>query len=206
MTEKIYTFSRDLPILVQQLNNNVNKNMLIVFGTCSAIFDGRVKLSVDSADRVLILKKDLSLLLHGPAGVKPVQWQKSRAGKVSFRVTSDNNLQMETYRPKTDESFFVTFTKVYKALMFDAKDMAVASLTGNEKDLVDYLTENPGDIEEGLSIIDLEKSTDFGILDIFARDRTGKLVVIEVKKQNATLADAHQLKRYIDYFKKQGQD
>ena len=52
----------------------------------------------------------------------------------------------------------------------------------------------------------MNKREDFGIIDIFGRDSSSKLVAVEVKKQQAVLADAHQLKRYIDYFKKQGQE
>ncbi|MHA2297186.1 MAG: endonuclease NucS domain-containing protein [Candidatus Hodarchaeales archaeon] len=206
MGRKIYSLPLDTHVLKDKLNEHVSKNVIIIFGHCSAYFDGIIKSSLEQGDRILIVKKDLSIMLHGPTGVKPIQWQKAHVGKVSFKITDDHHLQMETYRPKTDESFFITFSEIYNALAFDAKDISSASITGDEKDFVDYLASNTDIIEKELKIIERERETDHGFIDIFARDGDSKLVIIEVKKQQATLADAHQLKRYFDYFKKQGQD
>ncbi|MHA1169492.1 MAG: endonuclease NucS domain-containing protein, partial [Candidatus Hodarchaeales archaeon] len=113
---------------------------------------------------------------------------------------------METYRPKTDETFIITFSSIFSAITYDLKDVNLsAEVTGQEKDLVDYLQNNPGKIEEGLKIIEREKEVDFGFIDLFARDCNGMNTVIEVKRQQAVLADAQQLKRYIENFAKEGQ-
>jgi len=204
LNDNITQLSPNLPILQDQLNDHLEKNMILLLGNCSAFFDGRIKSRFPDGDRVLIIKKDLSILLHGSSGVKPVQWQLAGAGKVSFRIV-DECLQMETYRPKTDESFFITFSEVYLALSYEGQSDETASIIGHEKDFVEYLVNNPDIIEQDLQIIESEKEIDFGFIDIWALDASGTFVVIEVKKSSATPADAHQLRRYVDFFQKKGQ-
>lgn len=206
MDDYIALLSRSLATLQNQLNNSLEKKMIFLFGKCSAFFDGRIKSHFTDGDRILIIKRDLAILLHGSSGVKPVQWQLAGAGKVSFKITSNNHLRMETYRPKTSESFFITFSKVYQALTYNILEVDdAASIIGHEKDFVEYLVRNPDIIEHGIRVIESEKEIDFGFIDIWAEDISNNPVVIEVKKSAATPADAHQLKRYVDFFQKKGQ-
>ncbi len=206
MNNKINLLSQNLATLRSELNDNLEKVMLILFGKCSALFDGRIKSHFTDGDRFLIIKKDLSILLHGSSGVKPVQWQLTGAGKVKFNVILDNHLRMETYRPKTDESFFITFSEVYLALSYNALGFDdVASIIGHEKDFVEYLVKNPETIEDDFRIIETEKEIDFGFIDIWGMDASNNFVVVEVKRTTATPNDAHQLKRYVEFFEKQGQ-
>lgn len=207
MKDNITKLSLNLLTLQDQLNNDcVGRRMIILFGRCTALFDGRIKSRFLDGDRVLMIKRDLSILLHGSSGVKPIQWQLPGAGNVSFKIFNGNNLRMETYRPKTDESFFITFSKVYLPLTYEAvEDYESASVIGHEKDLVQYLVKNPSIIEKGIQVIESEKEIDFGYIDILALDSSKNFVVVEVKRTPATPADAHQLKRYIDFFNEKGQ-
>ncbi|MHA2248340.1 MAG: endonuclease NucS domain-containing protein [Candidatus Hodarchaeales archaeon] len=204
MNNNIVQLSRSLTILKDQLSDHIEKKMILILGNCSAFFDGRIKSRFTDGDRFLIIKKDLSIVLHGSSGVKPVQWQLAGAGKVSFRIT-DDHLRMETYRPKTDESFFIAFSEVYLALSYNALEFdETASIIGHEKDFVEYLVKNPNIIEQGIRVIETEKEIDAGFIDIWGMDTSNNFVVVEVKRTNATPADAHQLKRYVDFFQKQG--
>ncbi|MFX0086712.1 MAG: endonuclease NucS domain-containing protein [Candidatus Hodarchaeota archaeon] len=191
--------------LRSQLNKKLDeaKNMIILFGSCSGLFDGRIKSSISEGDRILIIKEDLTIILHDPVGVKPIQWQRPGVGPVIF-VLSDNKLKMETYRPKTNESFFITFSEIYQAITYDTQTKGDQSaIIGDEKDFVKFLVNNPEIIESGLKIIDHERETDVGFIDILAEDISKYFVVIEVKKQAANPSDAYQLKRYVEFFEKQ---
>jgi RecB family endonuclease NucS len=193
-------------LLKQQLDNHLRKKMIIISGYCSALFDGRIKSSLKERDRILLIKKDETILLHNSVGVKPVQWQRPGAGRINFTLIDNTFLRMETYRPKTDESFFITFSEIYHSSVFDtAEENDDALIIGHEKDLTDYLVQHPETIEPELRVIECEKDTDVGSIDIFAMDSGNNQIVIEVKKQAATPADVHQLKRYVNYFHDQGQ-
>jgi RecB family endonuclease NucS len=203
MNNNVTLLSDNFSTLAGQLNDNLEKLMIILTGKCSALFDGRIKSHFTDSDRVLIIKKDLTILLHGSSGVKPVQWQLAGAGKVTFNLVEECYLQMETYRPKTDESFFITFSEVYLALGYKTIEVdETTSVIGHEKDFVDYLVQNPQIIEENLQVIESEKEIDFGFIDIWGRDASDTFIIIEVKRTIATPADAHQLKRYVDFYQK----
>lgn len=205
MNEQVTLLSLNPIALKDQLNEILEKSrkIIVLIGHCNGIFDGRIKSSISEGDRILIIKKDLSILLHDPQGVKPIQWQKPNVGSINFSII-DSKLRMETYRPKTDESFFITFTEIYQALVFETRIKGVnATVIGDEKDFVDYLENNPSIIEPGLKIIKREKETDVGFIDLFAEDRSNNFVIVEVKKQVANPADAYQLQRYVEYFQKQ---
>ncbi|MHA1966889.1 MAG: endonuclease NucS domain-containing protein [Candidatus Hodarchaeales archaeon] len=202
MENQITQLSLDPVILQEQINELLPKsiNMIVLFGRCDGLFDGRIKSRIEEGDRILIIKKDLTILLHEPFGVKPIQWQRPKAGPVKFTI-HEEHLRMETYRPKTDESFFITFNDLYQAIAYETRIKADSGMiTGDEKDFVNYLVNNPSIIEQDLKILEREKVTDVGPVDIYALDSRENYVVIEVKKQAANPTDAHQLKRYVEYF------
>jgi RecB family endonuclease NucS len=193
-------------ILQRELSKHLERKMLVIVGTCDSIFDGRIKSTLPKGERILIIKKDGSILLHNATGTRPVQWQKSRAGKIVFTVSKIEDelevLTMESYRPKTDESFFITFSTISSVISVSMEEAPPieAKIIGDEKDFVDQLVKQPDLIEHGLEIIEREKEISYGYIDIFARDNQNNQVVIEVKKQSATLHDAHQLQRYASFF------
>jgi RecB family endonuclease NucS len=60
------------------------------------------------------------------------------------------------------------------------------------------LAHDPSVIEEGLAVLDRELPTDVGGIDLFARDRYGRLVVVELKRAKGTQEAVHQLARYVE--------
>ena len=191
----------DLEPLADKLNQILGKTAIQLVGTCTAIFDGRVRSELPSGTRLLLIKSDTSIILHGENGVKPLNWQKAYDGKIEFKYSS-KGLEMYTYRPKTAETFTILFSTVSHAFSYASKDNVSLSIQGDERDLVNYLVANPSIIEEGLTVASREKETLVGFIDIEAIDRNGKKLIIEVKKQKATPKDAFQLLRYIDTLEK----
>ncbi|MBN1328276.1 MAG: endonuclease NucS [Candidatus Heimdallarchaeota archaeon] len=185
--------------LVSELNTEACKKMIIIFGLCIAIFDGRIKSFLPEGDRLLFVKKDETLILHGSKGVKPLNWQIGGAGKINYLI-EDNKLIVKTFRPKTTETLEIIFSDIYQITAFDAHDSASLSVYGSEADLSNYLYNNPTIIDKDFQPTTREYETPFGFLDLRGVDREGNIIVIEVKKRNATPADAHQLKRYVEYF------
>jgi RecB family endonuclease NucS len=205
MSEKQEILPTEFKRLVELLPNHLEKHTILLAGLCDSIFDGRIKSTLSKGERILLIKKDSSILLHNSTGMRPVQWQKQKAGKVSFTISNDKLLVMESYRPKTDESFFIRFHNIIFACVFKIKEtLESAYVIGDEKDFQTALIDQPDLIEKGLKVIEREKEIPFGYIDIFGKDEAGHEIVIEVKKQAATLADAQQLYRYIEYFQSEG--
>ncbi|MHA2173613.1 MAG: endonuclease NucS domain-containing protein [Candidatus Hodarchaeales archaeon] len=203
MKEKIAVLPKSLKDLASILPNFVEKRSIFLIGKCESSFDGRIKSKQAQGERILIIKKDGSVLLHNPTGTRPVQWQKPKVGKIDFIYDQKKSaLVMQSYRPKTDESFFINFFKIDLAVSANLVEdfSAFSQITGDEKDFVNQLVNQPDLIESGLSILEYEKEIPYGFIDLFAVDSKSRKTVIEVKKANATLADAHQLQRYVNYF------
>ncbi|NHJ49686.1 MAG: DUF91 domain-containing protein, partial [Asgard group archaeon] len=114
------------------------KQMIVIFGLCTAVFDGRIKSYLPHGERLLFIKKDESLILHGSTGVKPLNWQKAGDGKINY-VSADDRFIVKTYRPKTKETLEIFFTEIYQATIYNASDSATLSIYGSESDLSDYL-------------------------------------------------------------------
>ncbi|MCK5344659.1 MAG: DUF91 domain-containing protein, partial [Candidatus Heimdallarchaeota archaeon] len=198
---------KELSKLAEILPSHLTRDTIILVGLCDSIFDGRIKSTLEKGDRTLLIKKDGSILLHNATGTRPVQWQKAKAGKIGFTHNSAKKaLIMESYRPKTDESFFITFYNILFAAFLEINEEVRkgGQTFGDEKDFVDQLVLHPDLIEPDLKIIEREKEIAFGFIDLYAQDSNNNYVVIEVKKQAATLTDAYQLHRYIEFFQNQG--
>ncbi len=187
--------------LVDKLSEEACKKMIVLFGSCTAIFDGRIKSFLPKGDRMLFVKKDETLILHGSKGLKPFNWQLSGAGKINFLI-EDEKLVVRTYRPKTKETLEIFFDEIYQATIYDAHDSASLSIYGSESDLSDYLFNHPEIIDKNFQPTAREFETPFGFLDLRGVDKSGNPIIVEVKKRGATPADAHQLKRYVEYFEK----
>lgn len=200
--QEVEILPSNLEELSTKLNQVLGKTAIQLVGTCSAVFNGRIKSELQPGPRLLLIKSDTSIILHGETGVKPLNWQKAYDGKIDFRY-STKGLEMYTYRPKTDETFTILFTTVNHAISYSSQDNGSLQIQGDERDLVKYLVSNPSVIEEGLNIVSREIETLVGFIDIEATDKNGKRLIIEVKKQRATPKDAFQLLRYIDTLEKQ---
>ncbi len=198
---KITRSSNNLEKLVQDLTDGYCKKMLVIFGSCYAIFDGRIKSFLPLGDRHFIVKKDETLILHGSTGLKPLNWQLGGAGKINF-LMDEGKLVVKTFRPKTKESLEIIFEEVFESIIYDAHDSASLSIYGSESDLSNYLYDHPEIIDKDFQPTAREFETPFGFLDLRGVDKEGNIIVIEVKKRSASPADAQQLKRYVEYFAK----
>lgn len=76
-----------------------------------------------------------------------------------------------------------------------------------EKDLQEYLAENPSLVEKGLKLVEGGKNYSVkgaGYIDILCRDKAGTYTVIETKKGRASDEVVGQILRYIGALKKEG--
>ncbi len=186
-------------VLIKKMNKATGDKMIIIAGKCTANFDGRIKSFLERGDRLVIIKRDLSIIMHGPEGVKPLNWQKPYAGPIEF-INREEDLMLFTRRTKTKEVLEINFSSLESISLWHAIDESMMVVYGDERDMVKYLVSNPAEIEQGFQIIRTEYSTSVGPVDIKGTDKEGNLTIIEVKKRNASPKDAHQLKRYVTYF------
>jgi RecB family endonuclease NucS len=112
-------------------------------------------------------------------------------------VTEEGDV-IRVYRPASDESLVIVLLDVHPDTGLDLTDDAVLERDGAERQMHELLERAPEVIEPGLVVLERERFTDTGPIDLFCRDTEGRVVVVEVKRVRAVAAHVEQLQRYCE--------
>jgi len=165
-----------------------------VNGLCTVNYTGRAASKLDRGERLLIKKQDSALLVHGPDNYQPKNWQPEVD---SFDVeVKDEALVVKALRRNPDEQVEVFFDEISLITVDQLVDKSELKIAGHEVDIHESIEEDPEMIEEGLKVVEREKETPAGFIDVFARDSDDEYVVIEVKR-NPDYNTVLQLQRYV---------
>ncbi len=91
--------------------------------------------------------------------------------------------------------------KKKRGLKVELDEKMYRSILLDEKLLEDVLENNLEELEKGLVLVKRQKETQVGRIDLFARDKYGKCVVIELKKGRTADKVVGQTLRYVGYIK-----
>jgi endonuclease len=166
--------------------------MRILVARCEIAYHGRAVTRLGAGDRVILFKSDGSLCVHADKGFKPLNYM---AGPTSVSQEGD---VIRVYRPASDESLVIVLLDVLHDSSPDLEDGAVLEHEGAERQIHLLLERAPETIEPGLTVIDRERFTDTGPIDLFCRDAEGRTVIVEVKRTRAVAAHVEQLTRYCE--------
>jgi RecB family endonuclease NucS len=175
------------------------RRTLIVAGNCKVNYVGRASSKLELGERLLIIKADGSLLVHRPTGYEPVNWQPS--GSIFQAQIKEDTLEIHAIRQKPKENVKIQFTKIFTTTSITLLDAGDFILNASEEDMHKAILFKPELIEEGFKPISWEKKVEPGFVDVYGMDKTGKLVVIEVKRKTATKEAVLQLAKYINAIK-----
>lgn len=168
---------------------------LEIIGLCSVDYQGRAKSKLDRGERIVLVKQDNALLVHGPDNYQPKNWQPETD---EFDVTvDDDQLVIESRRRNPEEVVTIRFDSLDLVFVTELVDKSDLKVRGHEVDIHEAIEQDPAIVEDGLTVIERERNTDAGFIDVFARDTEDNLVVIEVKR-NPDHNSVLQLHRYID--------
>ena len=177
---------------------------VVVFATCEVDYDGRASGYLGPGDRVVIAKPDGTLLVHRPTGNDPVNWQPP--GSTIAADCDEDGCTVTARRSSPDEVVRVHLREIHHVTRYAADDTAPLKLSGTERDMHEYILENPDEIDDGLRAVEHERETPYGIVDVFGTDAEGRPVVVEVKRRQATLTHVDQLKRYMAQYRESNPD
>ena len=183
--------------LVSFLNEHLRTRTALVqvFGTCEVSYVGRAASFADAGDLLVMVKPDGSLQVHRDRGVKPVNWQ-PRVDDLWVGL-DEGQAVLVAERRTPEEMLRVVFLEVALAQALHLSAEVSLVLQGTEAQMQASLARAPEVIEVGLRVLDRELPTEVGGIDLFARDRDGRLVVVELKRGKANHAAVHQLQRYV---------
>ncbi len=184
---------------------------LQVNGLCSVNYQGRAKSKLDRGERIVIVKQDSALLVHGPQNYQPKNWQ-PEVDSFDVRIEEvdaeggdgarDSELVLTAFRKSPDEKVEIRFERIDLVSVAKLIDKSDLEIRGHEVDIHESIEESPELVEGGLKIIEREKETPAGFIDVFARDEKNNYVVIEVKR-NPDYNTVLQLQRYVDEIEKE---
>lgn len=165
-------------------------------GELEVTYQGRAASMAEAGDRFVILKPDGSVQVHGPRGVKPVNWQ-PRTDHLSAAL-EDGCVVLHAERRSPAEVVRVRVLTCALASALALTDDASFLLQGSEAQMQAALARHPHLIEPGLTVLDRELLVGVGGLDLYARDAAGRYVIVELKRGKAGHEAVHQLGRYRD--------
>ncbi len=172
----------------------VNKEMLILVGECSVDYFGRATSKLPMGKRLLLVKGDGSISIHQNRLVRPTNYM---VGTGIGAEISGDFFVIKATKQKPIEKLLITFNNIQDIQRYDINISNDLRLSGSEKDLNALLMQDLSMIEPGLRPVNQQQQFRKGICDIIAEDRSGKMVVIELKRRQADYASVTQLQRYM---------
>lgn len=167
---------------------------------CSIEYEGRASSKASSAWRLIIIKEDGTLLIHGPEGRNPINWQPK--AYVTTRVEGGNVI-IEALRRHPREVLRINVESDADVIIIRLGHGRFL-LHGTEKEIVDYIARNPHVVESGAQLVSREVSTPYGRVDVVLRSSSGDLILVEVKRSTADVDAVYQLSRYVKYYESLG--
>lgn len=190
----------DLKEAQMKIQQGLRKNMVLVSGPCLVKYKGRAGSKLGEGERIIMIKKDGTFLVHQNKGFKPVNYQPPGT-RVSVN-TGEGALVIKARRREPRELIEVTMPEINWVKNLELRDDENIEIHGTERQLADMLMDDLSVIEDGLKPMQKESPLPQGDVDIFAEDEEGRYVVIEVKRKKAGLKAVTQLKRYVEEVEK----
>lgn len=177
------------------------RSLVIIVGNCRVDYEGRASSTLEWGERIAMIKEDGSVLVHRPTGYEPVNWQPPKC-MMSLKL-DDGVLVVNASRPQPKETVSIEFKAITLVAAGKLADSGEFALHVTEEQMKQAILIAPDLVEAGLKPLQQEKSLgEAGFTDIFAEDKLGNLVVVEIKRVPASKDAVIQLQRYLDTLRK----
>ena len=169
--------------------------MRIIILQCSVSYEGRLEAYLPTAKRLILNKSDGCVAIHADGGAyKPLMWMNA-----PNRIIESPSEWVVT-NPK-GEKLRIKIEEIFSDTSHEFGDDPGLTKDGVEAHLQELLSENPENLEEGLTLSKREYFTDIGPVDLLCRDANGIAVAVEIKRKGG-IDGVEQLARYLEYLNK----
>jgi RecB family endonuclease NucS len=162
----------------------------LVVADCSVDYTGRLSAHLPPARRLLVVKADGTVIVHGDRGHKALNW-------MSPPCTILERTEGWTVTGSKGERLEISINAIHLDTSVDLGSEPGLRKTGSETDLQWLLAQSPDAIAPGLRLVAREFPTDLGPVDLLLRDADGATIAVEVKRVGE-LAAVEQLSRYLE--------
>ena len=165
--------------------------MRLVIARCTIDYTGRVTAHLPEAVRLIMVKADGTLAVHSDGNAsKPLDWMVAP----NHLETFDDRWELTNNK---GEKLVITISEVLEDVTHMLGDDPGLQKDGVEAHLQELLAVRPWVLEEGLTLIRREYSTDIGPVDLLCQDVDGAVVAVEVKRRGE-IDGVEQLTRYLE--------
>jgi RecB family endonuclease NucS len=178
------------------------RSLVLVVGDCRVDYEGRASSTLDWGERITMIKQDGSVLVHRRIGYEPVNWQPPKC-LIKISHEDSGSLVISASRSQPRENVSIEFRDISLTATGTLTDAGEFALHVTEEQMKQAIIIAPHLVEPGLKPLQEEKSLgEAGFTDIFAEDKNGLLVVVEIKRVPASKDAVMQLERYLDTLRK----
>ncbi len=168
--------------------------MRLLVARCEVRYTGRLSAYLPEATRLLLLKDDGSVLVHGDAGgYKPLNWMTPP----TVVEEDESALVVRKRAGKSEDRLEIRLLEVLSDVTHDMGEPAGLEKDGVERELQEELAAQPEVVEPGLRLVRREWPTDIGPVDLVCRDADDGWVAVEIKRV-AGIEAVEQLTRYLE--------
>ena len=168
--------------------------MRLIVARCEVRYTGRLSAYLPEATRLLMLKDDGSVLVHGDAGgYKPLNWMTPP----TVVEEDESALVVRKRAGKSEDRLEIRLLEVLSDVTHDMGEPAGLEKDGVERELQEELAAQPEVLEPGLRLVRREWPTDIGPVDLVCRDAEDGWVAVEIKRV-AGIDAVEQLTRYLE--------
>jgi len=190
------------PDLHITINRDIEQRKVIfLLCNCSIEYSGRSRSAIGIGHRMIIIKKDSTLIVHSVTGFKPVNWMNAPTETVAGMEGEDLILHSQRTKKPFEEMKVRVMDVVDYSSYTDVVDNEKLDLTHTEQDMQDYLAKNPTLVHPDFRLISTEHQTPLGYIDLY-----GKIgdtyTAVELKVDRAGLPAALQIKRYTEWLER----
>jgi RecB family endonuclease NucS len=164
--------------------------MRVLIAHCEIAYAGRLETRLAPGDRVVLFKDDGSVCVHALKGAKPINYMPGPT------VVEEADDVIRVRRPSSGETLTILLLGTHADDRFELVDDAALERQGREKEIQALLARALHLIEPGLVLVERERPTDVGPVDLFCRDVAGLVAIVEVKRVRAVAAAVEQVIRY----------
>ena len=174
-----------------------NRKTVILIAKCNIKYNGRAISKIDWGERIILIKEDKTILIHRKFGSEPINWQPAEG---YIEIEKSNIIQINAFRLKPKENLLIEIKDVILFASIKLLDEAIFEMGLTEKDIYRAIKFSPDIIESEFRIKSIQKRIKTGITDFIGVDKSGKNVIVEVKKNSIKIDDVNQLNKYFRIF------
>ncbi|MGB7449817.1 MAG: endonuclease NucS [Ornithinimicrobium sp.] len=177
--------------------------MRVVIARCSVDYEGALHAHLPTANRLLVLKADGSVLVHSDGGsYKPLNWMSPPCRMTELKpqeVEAEEGVQSVwlVQHAKREDTLRI---RLYEVLSDTAHDLGVDPglvKSGVEAQLQQLLAQHIQTLGDGYRLLRREYPTAIGPVDILCRNEDGDTIAVEIKRRG-DIDGVEQLSRYLD--------